>query len=94
MNLIIFSGLLGVIMMYCGLFIKNTRFITYIAIAAMAVLFLVNAIELHNDLPMFKLPVYGMLEPVKYGLLINQVLIGAGKDIQWDRNNLNTKEQH
>jgi NADH-quinone oxidoreductase subunit N len=78
MNLIIFSGLLGVIMMYSGLFVKNTRVITYVAIAAMAVLFIVNGMELHNDYPIFKLPVYGMLEPVKYGLLLNQILISAG----------------
>jgi len=78
MNLIIFSGLLGVLMMFSGLFIKATRSITYIAIAAMAVLFIVNGFELHNGVPFFNVPTYGMLEPVKYGLLINQVLIGSG----------------
>ena len=90
MNLIIFSGLLGVVMMFSGLFIKNTRTITYIAIAAMAFLLFANASELHNMAGWFKVPTEGMLEPAKYGLLINEILIAAavlyfilnGRDIE------------
>ena len=90
MNLIIFSGLLGVVMMFSGLFIKNTRTITYIAIAAMAFLLFANASELHNMAGWFKVPTEGLLEPVKYGLLINEILVAAavlyfilnGRDIE------------
>lgn len=78
MNLIIFSGLLGVVMMFCGLFVKNSRSVSYIAIAAMALLFIVNAMELHTLAPIFNVPLNGMLEPGKYGLLLNQILIAAG----------------
>jgi NADH-quinone oxidoreductase subunit N len=78
MNLIIFSGLLGVVMMFSGLFIKNTRSITYIAIAAMVFLFFANTSELHNLSGWFKVPATGMLEPGKYALLINEILVAAG----------------
>lgn len=79
MNLIIFSGLLGVVMMFAGLFIKNTRTITYVAIAAMLFLLLVNALELHSGNGLFNMPTtIGLLEPIKYGLLINEILIVAG----------------
>lgn len=79
MNLIIFSGLLGVIMMFSGLFIKNTRSISYIAIAAMVFLFLLNTMELHTGNGFFHVSAAAnLLEPVKSGLLINEILIAAG----------------
>lgn len=90
MNLIIFSGILGVIMMFSGLFVKNTRSISYIAIAAMVFLLFANASELHSLSGWFTIKTEGMLETSKYGLLVNEILIGAailyfvlnGRDIE------------
>jgi NADH-quinone oxidoreductase subunit N len=78
MNLIIFSGLLGVVMMFSGLFIKNKRTISYIAIAAIAFLFLANTCELRSEAAWLNVNVKGMLNPQKYGLLINSILLLAG----------------
>ncbi|MES2647535.1 MAG: NADH-quinone oxidoreductase subunit N [Bacteroidota bacterium] len=79
MNLIIFSGLLGVVMMFCGLFIKNNRTISYIAIAAMLFLLLVNTIEFTTGNGFFTIKAAaGLLQPSKYGLLVNEILLVAG----------------
>jgi NADH-quinone oxidoreductase subunit N len=78
MNLILFSGLLGVVLMFSGLFIKNIRSISYIAIAAMALLFILNGSELHSTKPIFEIPTNNLLDFGRYGLLINEILIGAG----------------
>lgn len=90
MNLIIFAGLAGVMMMFAGLFIKNTRSITYIAIALALFLLLANTMEYSSAKAWFNVPIKGMLEPNKYGLLINEILMVAtvflfvlnGRDIE------------
>lgn len=78
MNLILFSGLFGVAIMVLGLFIKNTRTITFLAIGFMAFLFLANASEMRTGSDWLVLPVDGMLATTKFGMLINAVLILAG----------------
>lgn len=76
MNLILFAGLLGVVMMVSGIFIKNTRTITYMAITFMGALLLLNTHEMGNG-PLLNLPVEGMLQTTKFGLLINEILLIA-----------------
>jgi NADH-quinone oxidoreductase subunit N len=78
MNLILFAGLLGVVLMVAGIFIQNKRTITYLAIGFMVFLFLANASEMSTGKDWLNLPVKGMLSATKFGLLINAVLILAG----------------
>jgi NADH-quinone oxidoreductase subunit N len=77
MNLILFAGLLGVVLMVAGIFIQNKRTITYLAIGFMVFLFLANASEMGSGKDWLNLPVKGMLSATKFGLLINAVLILA-----------------
>lgn len=76
MNLILFAGLLGVVTMVTGIFMKNTRTVTYMAIAFMAVLLLLNTHEMANG-ALLDLPVKGMLQTSKFGLLINEIMLIA-----------------
>jgi NADH-quinone oxidoreductase subunit N len=78
MNLILFAGLLGVVLMVSGIFIQNKRTITYLAIGFMAFLFIANASEMSSGKDWLHLPVEGMLATSKFGLLINAILILAG----------------
>lgn len=78
MNLILFAGLLGVVLMVSGIFIQNKRTITYLAIGFMAFLFIANASEMSAGKDWLHLPVAGMLATSKFGLLINAILILAG----------------
>jgi NADH-quinone oxidoreductase subunit N len=78
MNIILFSGLLGVLMMISGLFIKNKRNVSYLAIIAMLLLFVLNTVELRSAHPLIHFPIEGMIMPQKYGLLVNSILLLAG----------------
>jgi len=78
MNIILFSGLLGVLMMIGGLFIKNKRNVSYLAIISMLLLFILNTVELRSAHPLIDYPTAGMILPQKYGLLVNSILLLAG----------------
>lgn len=90
MNLILFAGLLGVAMMLSGLFLRNSRTISYLALGFMGFLLVVNSCELATTAPFIKLPVGGMLQTSKFGLLMNEIILAAcfmyfvvsGRDIE------------
>jgi NADH-quinone oxidoreductase subunit N len=83
MNLIILSGLLGVVIMLSGLFIKNNRTISYMAIAFMAILFAVNVLEINTGAPLVNLPLKGMIETSRFGLVLNGIMLIAGFMYFW-----------
>jgi NADH-quinone oxidoreductase subunit N len=77
MNLIIFSGIAGVVMMLCGLIIQQKRTLTYIASGLLLALFLLNFFELNGVLPVINFPVEDMLYPTRFGLLMNGIMLFA-----------------
>ena len=77
MNLLIFGGIAGVIMMLSGLFIKNKRSVSYLAIGLMVFLLLTNSLELSGRV-WFHFNTHGMLVTSEFGLLINAILLAAG----------------
>jgi NADH-quinone oxidoreductase subunit N len=77
MNLILFAGLLGVIMMMAGLLVHNKRTVSYLAIAFTGLLLIVNTMEMTSGVALIKLPVEGMLETSRFGLLMNEIMLGA-----------------
>ncbi len=74
MNAIIVSALLGVIMMFSGIFTGNNKTIRTIAVFGMVLLLAANLLDI-NGYPFFKIETYGMLLFSKYGLLFNSVII-------------------
>jgi NADH-quinone oxidoreductase subunit N len=78
MNLIIFGGLLGVIMMFTGLLVRNKRQVTLVATALMAVLLLLNTWEMVSAKPFFDVNTFNMLATTRFGLLLNEVMLAAG----------------
>ncbi len=76
MNLILFAGLLGVVMMVAGLLIPNTRTITFLAIGGIVFLLFANTSEMSSG-SWLNLPVEGMLATSKFGLLFNEIILIA-----------------
>lgn len=77
MNLILFAGLLGVLMMVSGLLFHNTRTISYIAIFFVGLLLLGNTLEMNSGEALINLPVAGMLQTSRFGLLMNEIMLLA-----------------
>lgn len=78
MNLILFAGLLGVVMMITGIFVHNKRTITFLAIGFISFLLIANISEMTSGTAWLTLPVEGMLQTSKFGLLMNGIMLAAG----------------
>lgn len=78
MNLIIFAAIAGVVMMIGGLFVKDKRRVSDIALACMLMLLAVNTYELRTGTSIFHIDLKGMLAFNSFGLLINEVLLVSG----------------
>lgn len=76
MNAIIFSALLGVIMMFSGIFTDNKKTIRSIAILGLMLLLFVSILELRGTV-IWDIETYGMLAFSKYGMLFNSVAIAS-----------------
>ncbi len=76
MNTIILSAILGVVMMFSGIFIKNKAAFKYIAAAGFLLLLLANIGE-SNNFNIFNINTNGMLHVEKFGLLFNSICIAA-----------------
>ncbi len=75
MNLIIISGLLGVLLMFTGVFVKNKRTISYVAIAAVLFALIANTAELQGH-DWFNINAAAqMLQPNTLGLLMNEIML-------------------
>lgn len=94
MNAIVVSAILGVVMMYAGILSKSKEVIRYTGIAAVALLLIVNLMELYG-IRLFSFDTRNMLEFGTFGLLFNTVLFASmlffvlvsGKDIAKVGNN-------
>ncbi len=76
MNTIIVSAILGVVMMFSGIFIHNKAAFKNIAIAGLLLLLGINIAENYGYL-LFKVDTKGMLHFERFGLLFNIIAIAA-----------------
>lgn len=77
MNAIIFSALWGIVMMFTGVFIKSKSVPKYFAMTGMAILFIVNMLELNSGESFFHIDVHGMLQTGSFNLGFLAVAIGS-----------------
>lgn len=77
MNLILLGGLMGVCMMFAGLWLKNSRQLSLLAMALMALMFAANTWEMYHT-PLFQINTAQMLATSRFGLLINEILLASG----------------
>ena len=68
----------GVLMMIGGLFMKQKRTSSLLAIVLIAVLLLLNTLEMSAGSPLLPIPLKDMLMPNRFGLLINEIVLIAG----------------
>lgn len=76
MNAIILSAILGIVMMYSGVALKNKTTIKNIAIVGVLLLVVANWLEFIG-LPFFSIDTKGMLSFSNFGLLFNTIAFGA-----------------
>lgn len=97
MNAIIVSALLGVLMMFSGIMVKNKSAYTNIASGALALLLLSNLLEIYSPGTLaFRINTHGMLSFNKFGLFFNSIAIAAtliyvllsGREIEKTGNNV------
>ena len=74
MNAIILSAILGVVMMFCSAFVKNTKSYKIVAIIGLIILLIANISETYGQ-PVFQIPLYDMLKFDKFGLYFNSLAI-------------------
>ena len=74
MNTIIVSGLLGVVMMFSGIFTSNKMTIKNIAIVGLIVLFIANVVGTYG-IWNINIDTKGMLEFNKFGMFFNSIII-------------------
>ncbi len=89
MNAIIFSAVLGVVMMFSGIILRSKSAVTTTAIVSLLVLLLANIFNIY-DVFSIHIDTRGLLHFNKFGLFFNSILISAtlifvllsGKDIE------------
>lgn len=68
MNAIIFTAIWGVVLMLGGAFIKNKGIPKYLAIAGLAVILILNCLEMNMGMPLFTVDVKNMLDLKNFNL--------------------------
>lgn len=89
MNAIVFSAIWGVVMMFTGLLVKNNRIVRWTAIAGLALLLLLNILDMRGT-HLIDVDVKGMLSFETFGLVFNSIafsctliyFILSGRDIE------------
>jgi len=74
MNVLIVSAILGVVMLFSGVLLKQTRIVRAIAIIGMAGLFVINNLEISGT-TFFTVHTYGMIHFDRFALLFNSVVL-------------------
>jgi NADH-quinone oxidoreductase subunit N len=74
MNVLIVSAILGVVMLFSGVLLKQTRIVRAIAIIGMAGLFVVNILEISGT-PFFNINMHGMMHFDRFALLFNSIVL-------------------
>lgn len=72
MNALVISAVWGVVMMFTGIFTRNTKAIRNVAVAGLALLFIVNCLEMKGHI-LFHFNSHGMLYTDNFGLLFNAI---------------------
>lgn len=89
MNAIVISAILGVVMMFTGLFAKSNKTVRIVAVLGLVFLLVANILE-SRGLPFFDIDLRGMFYFDSYGLLFNTIafastliyFILSGRDIE------------
>lgn len=76
MNTIIVSALLGVVMMFSGIVVKNRSVITSIAVVALSLLLLANLLNTYG-IGVIHINTYSMLNFEKFGMFFNSIAIAS-----------------
>ncbi|WP_276480126.1 NADH-quinone oxidoreductase subunit N [Paraflavitalea pollutisoli] len=76
MNAIVISAIWGVVMMFSGIFSKNNAVIRGTAVTGLALLIVVNCLELDGT-SLFKVNVHGLLYFNSFSLLFNTIAFGS-----------------
>ena len=76
MNAIIFSAVLGVLLMFSGIFFSKKSTITVIAVVSLLILFIVNIAE-NYGLFAITVDTKNLLSFSRFGLFFNSILIAA-----------------
>jgi len=76
MNAIIFSAVLGIVMMFIGIISDNKTVVRYTAIGAISLLFVVNILDMGGN-HFFSVDVHNMLYFETFGLLFNAIAFGS-----------------
>lgn len=74
MNALIISALLGVVMMFSGILLKNKAAVRNLAVTGMTVLLLLNILEM-NGIVLFDINTKGMIQFDRFALLFNTTAI-------------------
>lgn len=74
MNVIIFSAIWGIVMMFCSILISNKSLFKHIAAAGLLILLCLNVLET-NGHPIFHIETKGMLAIEHFGLFLNSTII-------------------
>jgi NADH-quinone oxidoreductase subunit N len=77
MNAIIFSAIWGIVMMFSGVFIKSKTTPRYLAIVGIALLFIVNAIELNYGRALISINHMDMIRTNSFNLTFLAVVFGS-----------------
>jgi NADH-quinone oxidoreductase subunit N len=77
MNAIIFSAIWGIVMMFSAVFVKSKTIPKWIALAGMALLFIVNALELNSGQPLFNINTKDMLRVSSFNLTFLAIVFGC-----------------
>jgi NADH-quinone oxidoreductase subunit N len=73
MNAVILSAIWGVLMMFCGVFVKSKSIPKYIAISGLLMLCTLNAVELINGKSLFSIQIHEMLRTDTFNLLFIEI---------------------
>ena len=74
MNVLIISALLGVVLLFSGVLVKQTRIVRALAILGMASLFVINVLEI-SGVSLFNVDTHGMMRFDRFALLFNAVML-------------------
>lgn len=77
MNALITTALLGVVLMFTGLFVKNKQQIKYFAIVGALIAFVANCFDIMSIADGHTIDVQGMLEVSQFSTLFNAIAFGS-----------------
>ena len=77
MNAIIFSAAWGIVMMFSGVFVKSKTTPRYLAFIGIALLFIVNALELNSGSALFSINTMDMVRTNSFNLTFLAVVFGS-----------------